>query len=122
MYRGLELDGPTPPAAVQLSPHAISLGGMSKAYSMPGTRIGWLACHDVSLLSAMSQLKDYTTICSPPTSELLALAGLRGGRPILTANVARIKDNIALVDELIKRWDHVLAWTPPHAGSVAFPR
>jgi len=33
------------------------LCGMSKIYSLPGTRIGWLATHDSELLRRVGELK-----------------------------------------------------------------
>ena len=37
------------PVAAGLSPRAISVSSMSKAYGLPGLRIGWLACRDPEL-------------------------------------------------------------------------
>lgn len=71
MYRGLEHDASAQlPAAVDSYQRGISLCGMSKAFSMPGLRIGWVAMHDTQLLQRIVQLKDYTTICSSAPSEV----------------------------------------------------
>ena len=71
MYRGLEHDDCAQlPAAVDSYNRAISLCGMSKAFSMPGLRIGWVAMQDTQLLQHILQLKDYTTICSSAPSEV----------------------------------------------------
>ena len=71
MYRGLEHDASAQlPASVDSYQRGISLCGMSKAFSMPGLRIGWVATHDTELLQRILQLKDYTTICSSAPSEV----------------------------------------------------
>lgn len=71
MYRGLEHDASAQlPAAVDSYQRGISLCGMSKAFSMPGLRIGWVAMHEKELLQRIVQLKDYTTICSSAPSEV----------------------------------------------------
>lgn len=65
------------PAAVDCSRRAISLGVMSKAFGLPGLRIGWLAMHDADLFRRVSAFKDYTSICNSAPGELLALIALR---------------------------------------------
>ena len=52
VYRGLEVAPRTAlPQAADLSPAALSLNVMSKAYGLPGLRIGWIACRDRQILS-----------------------------------------------------------------------
>ena len=71
MYRLLEHDADALlPSAADSYEHGISLSGMSKALSMPGLRIGWVAMQDQELLQKVLQLKDYTTICSSAPSEV----------------------------------------------------
>lgn len=48
----------------------ISLSGMSKAFGMPGIRIGWLAVRDAMLMRSLQRLHDYSTICSSAPSEV----------------------------------------------------
>ena len=53
VYRGLELDPSRDAAAgADLSASALSLNVMSKAYGLPGLRIGWIACRDRAVLRA----------------------------------------------------------------------
>jgi aspartate/methionine/tyrosine aminotransferase len=47
-YRELAYGGPLPVAA-SLSERAISVSSMSKAYGLPGLRIGWVVSHDAAL-------------------------------------------------------------------------
>ncbi len=71
MYRGLEHDmGAKLPAAADSYEKGISLCGVSKALSMPGLRIGWVAMQDTALLQRIMQLRDYTTICCSAPSEV----------------------------------------------------
>ena len=44
-YRELAYDAPAPPAATR-SPRVVAVSSMSKAYGLPGLRIGWITCRD----------------------------------------------------------------------------
>ncbi|KAJ9530555.1 hypothetical protein QJQ45_012508 [Haematococcus lacustris] len=123
MYRTLELDpSHRPPNAADSYPKAISLAGCSKALALPGLRLGWLACQDAALLQRVMELKDYTTICAAAPSEVLALMAVRAMDSIVARSMAIIRDNIAAFQALQAQHPGIFQWTPPAAGSVAFPR
>ena len=60
MYRGLEHDpAQRLPSAVDMGyERAVALSGVSKALSLPGLRIGWLATKDARVLAAVAHMKD----------------------------------------------------------------
>jgi aspartate/methionine/tyrosine aminotransferase len=123
MYRFLELQGtPRLPSAVGLSPNAVALGGLSKAFSLPGLRVGWLATRDRAVMRRVAELKDYTTICASAPSEVLGLIGLRARDRIVARNLGIIGSNMAATAEFVARWPRTLTWEPPMAGSVALAR
>ncbi len=71
VHRLLERDSESRlPAAVDAYERGVSLSGMSKAFGMPGIRIGWLALKDAKLMRSLQQLHDYSTICSSAPSEV----------------------------------------------------
>jgi aspartate/methionine/tyrosine aminotransferase len=123
VYRGLEHPGAqllTP--AADLSTTAVSLGVMSKSFALPGLRIGWLATRNSALLDKVVRLKDYTTICSSAPSEILAIIALRARDRVLGRSRAIVGENVAAARDFIASHSHEIEWTPPRAGSVAFPR
>ena len=123
MYRGLEHGARVPlPAACDVYDRAISLSGLSKAYGLPGLRVGWLATRDHEMLQRAAELKDYTTICSGAPSEILALIALRSSRTILAAQRARVEANLLSIEEFMADHRDRFSWRRPSAGSVAFPR
>jgi aspartate/methionine/tyrosine aminotransferase len=123
VYRGLELDPMrTLPPAADLSEGAVSLGVMSKAYGLPGLRIGWLACRDRALLERLERRKHYTSICNAGPSEHLAVLALRAGEAIRARNRAIIAENLPRFAETFARWPGHLTWEAPQGGCVAFPR
>lgn len=123
VYRGLELDPlRTLPQAADLSPSAISMNVMSKAYGLPGLRIGWLACRDRALLERLERRKHYTSICNAGPSELLATIALRNGERIRRRNRDVIAENLPRFATLFDDWPHLFEFEPPAGGCVCFPR
>uniref|UniRef100_A0A7S3V2H7 Aminotransferase class I/classII large domain-containing protein n=1 Tax=Aplanochytrium stocchinoi TaxID=215587 RepID=A0A7S3V2H7_9STRA len=121
MYRGLEHEAGTKlPAACQLYDNAISLSGVSKTLNLPGLRIGWLVTKNPNILHALQHLKDYTTICPPAPSEILALMGLRQQEAILARNKHTIEVNLAALECFIKRNRSTFEYSKPKAGSTVF--
>jgi len=123
MYRLLELaPGATAPSACDLSETAITLSGLSKAFGLPGLRVGWLACRDRELLRRVALLKDYTTICGSAPSEVLAIMALASSEAIVGRQVARVRRNLDHLAQFMARHEDRFRWHPPAGGSVCFPR
>jgi aspartate/methionine/tyrosine aminotransferase len=123
MYRFLEVEeGTTLPAACELYERAFSLFGLSKTFGLPGLRIGWLASRDSAVLARVSELKDYTTICSSAPSEILAVVALRGRSAIIRGQVERVRRNVGVLDAFFDAYGDCLRWNRPRGGSVCFPR
>ncbi len=123
VYRGLELGPRRPlPQAADLSPAAMSLGVLSKAYGLPGLRIGWIACRDRDLLGRLEHAKHYTTICSSAPSEVLGLIAVRARDHILGRNRRIVAENIPVFDAFFARFPGLFEWSPPQGGCVCYPR
>ncbi|QYN18083.1 aminotransferase class I/II-fold pyridoxal phosphate-dependent enzyme [Amycolatopsis sp. DSM 110486] len=123
VYRGLELDpSATLPQAADLSASALSLNVMSKAYGLPGLRVGWIACRDPEILRRLERAKHYTSICNSAPSEVLALIGLRARDAILARNRAVIAENVPKFNAFFENYQDLFDWAPPQGGCVCFPR
>src|SRR5204863_10159081 len=104
VYRGLKHDERARmPAACDVCERAISLNTVSKAYGLPGLRVGWLACRDGSLMQQIIDLKLYTTICSSAPSELLVALALRHGDRIVEECRSLVLSKLPLPDEVMRR-------------------
>ncbi len=108
--------------AADLSERALSLNVMSKAYGLPGLRIGWIACRDHALLERIERTKHYGSICNAGPSELLARIALRAGPTILERNRALVRENLVLFDAFFGEYPELFEWTHPQGGCVCFPR
>jgi aspartate/methionine/tyrosine aminotransferase len=122
VYRGLELGRPSLPQATDLSSTALSLNVMSKAYGLPGLRIGWIACRDRAVLDKLERAKHYTTICNSAPSEVLALIALRARDHLLDRNRRIVAANLPVVTDFFARYPDLFEFTPPDGGCVCFPR
>jgi aspartate/methionine/tyrosine aminotransferase len=123
VYRGLEQAPRTAlPQAADLSAAALSLNVMSKAYGLPGLRIGWIACRDREVLRRLERAKDYTTICNAAPSEVLALIALRAREQVLGRTRGIVAANLVAFGEFFARYPGLFGWEPPQGGCVSFPR
>src|SRR6056297_2957661 len=120
VYKGLELDGIKRPWFADLTDNALSLGVMSKAYGLPGLRIGWIVTGNKDVLDKMRKMKHFTSICNSAPSEFLATIALKNGEAILDKNLERIKKNLAISDRFFERYQLLFRYNRQQAGPIAF--
>lgn len=123
VYRLLELDERKRiPQVADLYEKGLSLNVMSKAYGLPGLRIGWIACRDHDVLVRMERYKHYLSICNSAPSEQLALIALGAGDRILQRNRALMRDNLAELEKFFGEYASLFEWSRPDGSCIAFPR
>ncbi len=62
----------------ELEDRLIIINGVSKAYAMTGYRIGWLACHNQDLITAVKRLQGQTISCATTIAQKAAEAAYTG--------------------------------------------
>ena len=123
VYRGLEYNpADRLPSVSDINERAVSISVMSKVFGLAGLRIGWVATQNRGLYEKLAEFKDYTSICNSAPSEFLASVALRNARTIVKRNLQTIRENLDLLDEFFHRFEGILDWYRPKAGSVVFPR
>jgi aspartate/methionine/tyrosine aminotransferase len=123
VYQGLEHDPDDRlPSACELYVHAITLNTVSKAYGLPGLRIGWMVSRDPDLINRIRAMKLYTTICSSAPSDLLVALALRHRDRLVERNRQLILRNLTIVEAFFARRSNLFTWLPPTAGPIGFPR
>lgn len=121
MYHQLEHDpGDTLPPMCELYERSISLWGMAKTFALAGLRLGWIVCKDPVVMEEMKRFKDYLTICSPSTSEILTLIALRNKNKLIQHNLDKIIKNIRLFKTFCDHHPLHLQFSATKAGSTAF--
>lgn len=115
-------DGPNPPPIVSLGYHnSVSSGSLSKAYGLPGVRVGWVVSANKSLLRKILIARDYTTTTVSRLDDSLAAFTLGPNvLPSLTAhNLERCQEGIKLIDAFVKSSPRC-RWSKPEGGGTAF--
>ncbi len=123
VYRFLEYDEKDRlPALCDIYEKAVSLGVMSKAFGLPGLRIGWVVTSHKTLIEEMASIKDYTTICNSAPGEFLAALALRHKETILNRNLGILASNLSYLRMFFTKYNDFFEWVPPIAGPIIFPR
>ena len=123
VYRLLELDERKRlPQAADAYEKGLSLGVMSKAYGLPGLRIGWIACQDRDLLLKLERYKHYLSICNSAPSERLAVIALGVRHKILERNRTLLRENVDQLDRFFADYPGLFEWRHPDGGCIGFPR
>jgi aspartate/methionine/tyrosine aminotransferase len=119
-YRDLALTVKLPVAA-SLGRHVISVSSLSKAYGVPGIRVGWIIATDPKLQEVFLAAKEQISICGSVINEWV-------GEQILDRRAAFLEPTLA---EWRRRLDRIadwmageegLEWVRPTGGVVCFPR
>ena len=119
-YRDLSFDGPLPLAA-SLGDHVIGVSSLSKAYGVPGIRLGWLVTRDKGLQERFLAAKEQISICGSVIDEHIALHVLERRQAILQPILIEMRRR----RDLVSAWmagEELLEWVAPSGGVVCFPR
>lgn len=119
-YRDLSY-GRRLPSAASLSRKAISVSSLSKAFGIPGIRIGWLITRDVALQEMFLAAKEQIGICGSVIDEGIA----RGMLERRDAFLATLLPEMAGRRDIVQAWidrEPLVDWVRPEGGVVGFPR
>jgi aspartate/methionine/tyrosine aminotransferase len=119
-YRDLSF-APPPPLAAALSPRAISVSSVSKAYGLPGLRVGWLVARDAELRERLLAAKEQIGICGSVIDEELAYRAVLRREAWLGEVHERVAANLAV----LRAWlaaEPRIACLEPRGGVVALAR
>ena len=123
VYRGAEVVGPLTPTFWGRYDRVLVTCGLSKAYGLPGLRIGWIVGPRETIASLWAR-HDYTTIGPAYLSDMLARVALS---PRVHSRLAQrtrltLQSNLGLLTAWVAEQEGRVAWTPPEAGAIAMLR
>ncbi|BCG92175.1 aminotransferase class I/II-fold pyridoxal phosphate-dependent enzyme [Mesorhizobium sp. 131-2-1] len=119
-YRDLSY-GQRLPAAASLSRRAISVSSLSKAFGIPGIRVGWLVTRDAALQERFLAAKEQIGICGSVIDEGIA----RGVLERRDAFLETLLPEMARRRDIVQAWvdgEPLVDWVRPEGGVVGFPR
>ena len=123
VYRGAELNGIESPSFFGKYEKTIVNAGLSKAYRLPGLRIGWTVGPKDYIKKAWA-FHDYTSISIAYHSDWVAsrILDTKRRKQILDGTKQHLNQNMNTLVEWIDTCDGKLSLSPPQAGAIAFVR
>ena len=121
VYRGAEVEGDAPsPTFWGRYSRVIVTAGLSKAFGLPGLRIGWIVAPPAQTARFWSY-QDYTTLTPTMLSDRLARAAMEPRRrdAILTRTREIIRRQLPTVEAWVRSHDGWLESIRPAAGAIA---
>lgn len=118
VYRGLSVDGNYMPSITDLYEKGISVGSMSKVFSLAGLRMGWIATRCQEVIDLCREHRDYDTISCGILDDIFASVALENKEAIFKRNREIIKKNQKILDDWVKEEPHI-SYTKPTAGTTA---
>ena len=123
IYRGAELDGVETPSVWGRYERVIVTSGLSKAYGLPGLRIGWVASTPELVANTWSY-HDYTTIGPGALSDFLARTALQ---PAVRARILQrtrtiLRTNLPVTRAWLDAHADRFSYVPPDAGAIVYAK
>jgi capreomycidine synthase len=118
-FTELTYAGPAPADPGTRYARALTFGTFSKAYGLPGMRIGWcLAAPEI--LDRMAGVRDYVSLHLSPLIELIAERVVRHGDAFVGPRRELAVRNRALLGAWVAEHPGEVGWVPPEGGVTAF--
>jgi aspartate/methionine/tyrosine aminotransferase len=122
IYRGAEIaSDQTSPTFWGLYDKTIITAGLSKAFAMPGLRVGW-AVAPTEVIQGIWQRHDYTTLTPGKLSDEMASIAMESEKRewILARTRQILNRQLPRLEEWIGIHRDIFQYVPPRAGGIAF--
>ncbi len=121
VYRGLNLAGnPYSKSMADIYDKGISVGSMSKTYSLPGLRVGWI-CAREDLINEINKHREYNTISVSIIDDYYASIALENRAAIEKRNFQIMREGLKVLHDWLNGEVYVKAHLP-QGGTTALLR
>ncbi len=121
VYQGAERDGRETESFWGSAERVLAVNGLSKAYGLPGLRIGWIVCPE-AFKDLLWRHHDYTVICPSPVSDYLATNALAVREKILERTRGILNANWPVLEDWLRGFGDLFRWHPPRCGAICLVR
>jgi aspartate/methionine/tyrosine aminotransferase len=120
-YRGVEVEGGTSPTFWGRYERVVVTSGLSKAFALPGLRIGWAVAPE-EMIEQIQIHHDYVTTTPGFLNDRLAAIAMEPVRreAILARNRRIIRANLSVMEEWMNEYNHLFHYARPVAGAIAY--
>ncbi|MBS1948786.1 MAG: pyridoxal phosphate-dependent aminotransferase [Bacteroidetes bacterium] len=112
---------PKLPLAATMNDHVISVSSVSKAFGIPGIRLGWLITLDKELQELFLAAKEQIHICNSVVDEEICYQYLLSKQKYFPSIKQEVRSNFMILKKWISNHKY-LEWVEPSGGVVCFPR
>jgi len=121
VYTGAERNGVVTPSFFGEYPRVVATGSVSKAYGLPGLRVGWVVA-PADVAAAAWARTDYTTISPGELTDRLASLALRPD--VRSRILERTRDYLGTGFGILEEWlgENGFSWLAPDAGAICFAK
>lgn len=121
VYRGLNLaENPYSKSMADIYDKGISVGSMSKTYSLPGLRVGWI-CAREDLINEINKHREYNTISVSIIDDYYASIALENRAAIEKRNFQIMREGLKVLHDWLNGEVYVKAHLP-QGGTTALLR
>ncbi|RAL14860.1 putative aminotransferase, partial [Aspergillus homomorphus CBS 101889] len=123
LFHSLKDEKTSPPSILEFEyENLVSTGSMSKAFSLAGLRVGWIASRSQRIIEACASSRDYTLISVSQVDDELATRALSAPcvGNLLSRNMKLASANLDTLEVFLNEFDWAVQWVRPQAGTTAF--
>ena len=110
------------PPVADLYERGVSVDALSKAFGLPGLRVGWVACRSMDLRARLLTVRSGLSSCLAGPSEVLAHIALCAAPAILARNQTIARGNLARLQSVLAGTPNLFAASPGTETVFAFAR
>ncbi len=118
VYRFLTQEEGYTESIADLYEKGISVGSMSKVFSLAGLRLGWIATRSEAAMREILLHRDYDTISCGLIDEAIATVALEAKEALIARSRQIVRENLAILDEWVAK-EPRFSYVKPQCGTTA---